>query len=239
MTARIFISYARSDADVAGEIREALEQAGLRPWLDSVEIAPGDSFVTKINQGLSEASYVLVLLSARSIRSEWVTREWTAALVGRPVLVPVLLDDVEVPALLRPLLYLDFRVRAAGRKQLLDFFGAELSPVGKGTNGSKPRGELTLDVLRGLSPREIRLVAVGCLSDTGLTAFLIDAELDPGDIEGTSLNQRILSLLHQVRREGLATSFLEWLSLEQPRCFQRQLVKVRSGPRWEVRVDQA
>ena len=235
MTGKIFISYARPDAAVATDIRRMLDSAGLDPWLDTVEIAPGDSFVKRINEGLTEASYVLVLLSTRSVRSEWVAREWAAALTGRPVIVPILLEDVDVPALLRPLNYIDFRDHAAGRRRLLEFFGAELSPV-----GGEPGTRTDIKVqLQGMSLREIRLVAVRCLSSTSLTAFLIDADLDPGDIEGTSLNQRILSLLHQVRRDGLATSFLEWLELEQPRCFERQLMTIRSGPQWKLRTDEA
>jgi hypothetical protein len=238
MTARIFISYARADAAVAGRIHEELTRLGLATWLDTADISPGESFVTKIDQGLSEASYVLSLLSGWSVRSEWVTREWSVAIARKTTVVPVLLDDVEVPALLSPLLYIDFRDRAAGLQRLREFFSTELNPLENDAVQVTPRGDLPADLLRSLSPREVRLVAVGCLSDNDLAAFLIDAELDPGDIEGNSLNQRILSLLHQVRRDGLATSFLEWLALERHRCFQRQLVRIRSGPRWEIRPDQ-
>ena len=109
MTARIFISYARADAAVADRIHVELTRLGLATWLDTADIFPGESFVTKIDQGLSEASYVLSLLSSRSVGAEWVTREWSVAVARKTTVVPVLLDDVEVPALLSPLLYIDFR----------------------------------------------------------------------------------------------------------------------------------
>lgn len=232
---KIFISHSSEDEDAACEIVALLTSAGLEPWLDLQEITPGDSFLERMNEGLRDASYVLVLLSSASISSRWVNKEWMAALAsGSSILIPLLLETVEVPPLLRDVVYIDFRDRSSGAEQLLSFFRRELSPVGT-LEAERPeiRG-MAPDILGTLSPRELRLIASACLTNTALDAFLIDAELNPGDIGGSSLNDRINSLLHKVNREGIAVSFAEWLSLEQPNCFERNLVKVRTQRRWTL-----
>lgn len=86
----IFISYSHADSESAAQIRLALEQAGLKPWIDSVEIEPGQSFLHRMNVGLSEASYLLALISKNSTVSLWVNREWMAALANRDIVfIPV------------------------------------------------------------------------------------------------------------------------------------------------------
>jgi hypothetical protein len=231
---KIFISHAHGDRSVADDVEAALRAAGLQTWLDVREIAPGDSFLKLMNEGLADSSYVLVLLSSASLRSDWVTKEWMAAMAGRStVVVPLLLEPVEFPPLLRDIVWIDFRDRQRGLEELLRFFRRELGAIAGGpatreqTRSLQPGAET-------LTPRELRLIAVACLTAARLDAFLIDAELDPGDIGGFSLNERINSLLHKVRRDGLALSFAEWLALEEPRCFERSLVKVRREQRWPL-----
>src|SRR5438105_4129982 len=86
---RVFISHASRDRDFASRIAEALQRDGLRPWLDTQEISPGDSFLAQMNAGLGAAGYVLLLVSAAAHVSQWVTREWLAALANEAtVLVP-------------------------------------------------------------------------------------------------------------------------------------------------------
>jgi hypothetical protein len=192
-----------------------------------------------MNDGLSDASYLLLLLSESSLASRWVTREWLSALASdKTVVIPILLEDVEVPPLLRDIAYIDFRERPAGMTNLLSFFQRELKPVDTAESVRDVRADASQDVLRTLTAREIRLIAVACMTDNALNAFLIDAELDPGEIEGTSLNNRVLSLLHHVRRDGVISSFIEWLFLERARCFAQNLMKVRSQPQWALRSDE-
>src|ERR1700734_1225929 len=103
---KIFISYSRVNAADAEEVYDALSEVGLSPWLDRVEIKPGDSFLDRLNDGLSDASYLLLLLSESSLGSRWVTREWLSALASdKTVVMPILLEDVELPPLLRDITY--------------------------------------------------------------------------------------------------------------------------------------
>jgi len=57
---------------------------------------------------------VLVVLSPRSVASDWVRRELNAALMRElreqsVLVVPVLIEDCEIPALLKDTLYIDLR----------------------------------------------------------------------------------------------------------------------------------
>jgi TIR domain-containing protein len=69
--------------------------------------------VGKISEGLKDADYLVVVLSQASVSSRWVEQELNAALTnqiaGKGIVLPVLLEDCELPMLLRKRLYADFR----------------------------------------------------------------------------------------------------------------------------------
>lgn len=93
--ARVFLSYARADADLAKQIAHALGTAGHEVWWDR-EIRGGSRFATEIEQELRNADAVVVLWSKASIESAWVQDE---AAEGRDSarLVPIALGDVRPP----------------------------------------------------------------------------------------------------------------------------------------------
>jgi hypothetical protein len=236
---KIFISYAHEDAEIAREVSIVLEDLNLTPWLDRREIVPGDSFLGRMNEGLEDASYLLFLVSSASLRSHWATREWMAALaIHSTIVVPLLLENVQLPALIRDIVYIDLRNRRDGLEALRSFFRRELQPPAKAPTDTdwRFRAQANFD-FGALTLREIRLVANACLSDALLNSFLIDAEINPHEILGGCLNDRIASFLHKVNRDGIAISFAEWLALEQRRCFEHQLARIRSGPRWTLKTN--
>lgn len=108
---KVFISHSGSDKErFVIEFATKLREKGLNAWVDCWEILPGDSLVSKIfMEGLAPADVVVAVLSVNSISSKWVADELDAAHVKRIVeatrLIPVLLDDVVVPAHLRHLLW--------------------------------------------------------------------------------------------------------------------------------------
>lgn len=231
MTKHIFVSYTRADSIVAEQIVEALDNIGLQPWIDTREIKPGDSFLEKMNEGLGIAEYVLLLVSKHSLNSEWVQREWLSTLADRAtILIPVLLDDSEIPPLLRDIVHIDLRGDlVAGVAKIVKFFQNELSPV--------PRRTLRHDVvaksiLSGLSRRQLRLVALQCMDSSGLSAFCFDAALDLNSLEGISFHEKLVSLLHQVSKEGLLNDFATWLETERTRCVNAQLKMLQCQDLW-------
>ena len=91
----IFLSYASSDAEQAEQIAHFLEQAGLSVWWDR-DIPPGKTWDQVLGEALSKARCVVVLWTKNSVASDWVKDE-AARGRQRNILIPVLLEDVEIP----------------------------------------------------------------------------------------------------------------------------------------------
>jgi hypothetical protein len=232
--AKIFLSYAHEDGDVADLVVKALEKIGLAPWIDRTEVKAGDSFVARMNQGLTRASYVILLVSRASLASRWVSREWMSALAGdETVLLPILLEDCELPPLLRDIVYIDLRSGIdLGLARLRSFFEKERSPV---TVTPKPtRAEAPGLILRAVSRRSLRLVALRCMTERELDGFLFDVGMESGVLRGTSLHERITNLLVRVATDGDLEEFADWLALEPScsRCVANEMRRVEREEPW-------
>ena len=104
----VFISHDLADQQVVRQIAQALRKNGLSVW-DNSEILPGDNWAAMTAQALEEAEIMVVILTADSMKSEYVRREISYAFGERrfenrvvPVLVAPLIED-EVPWALRGL----------------------------------------------------------------------------------------------------------------------------------------
>lgn len=229
---KIFISYSSNDAKIATTIASALRQAGLEPWIARKEIRPGDSFLARMNEGLAEASYVVLLVSASALASKWVTREWLSALArDEIVLVPVRLDDSELPAVIRDIVYIDLRGDpAAGVKDLVTFFEVETTaPQEPALRSTKARE----NELQHATRRQLRLVAAKCMDEATLRAFCFDADLDPNRFGGNNLHERLVALLHAADSDGLLQKLACWLELERQQCVSHQISRLQGTPAWE------
>jgi len=229
---KIFISHASSDREIATEIADSLRRVGLTPWLDTREISPGDSFLAQMNTGLGTAGYVLLLVSAAAHASKWVSREWLAALASEStVLVPILLDDSGLPPLLKDIVYIDGRRdRARAIEKILQFFEKETEASGQAVTRDVGSADPGLSIL---TRRQLRLVAARCLDGPGLEAFCFDADINPNDLRGESVHEKLVALLHSVARDGLLRNFSRWLELERSRCVRHQVAELRSTSDWD------
>ncbi|MFL6736988.1 MAG: TIR domain-containing protein [Sphingomonas sp.] len=92
---RVFLSYAREDAQAAKKLADAIAEAGHDVWWDR-HIQGGSRFTNEIDRALKEAEAVVVLWSPASVQSAWVQDE---AAEGRDSarLVPVALGSVKPP----------------------------------------------------------------------------------------------------------------------------------------------
>lgn len=128
---KIFISHSSKDQGFARQLASDLAELGYQPWLDEWEIKVGECIVSKIQKGLDECEYVIVVLSRNSVTSGWVDREWKdkywdEVKTGKITVLPVLIDDCEIPSLLKTKKYADFRKNISiGMVQLMGAF----SPV--------------------------------------------------------------------------------------------------------------
>lgn len=112
--AYVFLSHAHQDKPFVRQLAADLRREGHAVWIDEAEINIGDSLVEKISQGLEEVDYVAAVLSQHSIQSPWVAKELDFAAnrelaEKRVVVLPLLLEDVEMPSFLIGKLYGDFR----------------------------------------------------------------------------------------------------------------------------------
>jgi hypothetical protein len=110
----IFLSHNHADKAFARRLASDLRAAGHIVWIDEAEINIGDSLVEKIREGIDEVDYVGAILSGASVQSEWVKRELDIAsnreIEERIVVVlPLLLEEVDLPGFLKGKLYGDFR----------------------------------------------------------------------------------------------------------------------------------
>ena len=90
----VFISHASEDKDaVAVPLARALQNAGLRVWLDMQELDIGDSLREKIDEGLSFSQFGVVIISPSFLSKLWPKRELNGLFAlegdGQKIILPV------------------------------------------------------------------------------------------------------------------------------------------------------
>lgn len=102
--AHVFISYSHKDEEYVAKLAASIENHGISVWKDS-EIEWGDKWPTVVEQHLDQSAAVVLVMSKKSKKSKWVSREVLRAdRKGIPVF-PLLLsgeawltvEDTQVP----------------------------------------------------------------------------------------------------------------------------------------------
>jgi hypothetical protein len=121
MTMKAFISHSSIDKPFVERLATDLRtREGIDAWLDKWEILPGDRIPQKLEEGLSNAGILVLVLSPDSVNSQWVSYEkdaWLTAQVNEEKrarqesrtpsrrLIPVLYKDCEKPFFLESFLH--------------------------------------------------------------------------------------------------------------------------------------
>lgn len=121
----IFISYSQKDKQFVDKLALLLVAARHHVWMDRWELSLGDSLTQKIENALTSASAILVIVSKNSVKSTWMRRELSAGLIReleekRTLVMPCVIDDCEIPLFLRDKLYADFRRDPDAAFRLID-----------------------------------------------------------------------------------------------------------------------
>lgn len=129
----VFLSYSRDDETRVLAVQQALEHHELKVWRDRGQIRPGQPWIEKLQAGLGSSRCVVLFCSRSAAASEWVQREWNVALtVGLPI-IPVRLDDSDLPLILKTLQCVDFlsanRLGEAVEQILSGVRGVPLEPA--------------------------------------------------------------------------------------------------------------
>lgn len=111
---KVFISYSSSNKDFVRELASDLTDLGHQTWFNEKEIHVGDCIATKIELGILEADFVIVALSQQAVKSGWVEKEWKSKYwdeinQDKISVLPVLINDCDIPPLLKTKRFADFR----------------------------------------------------------------------------------------------------------------------------------
>ena len=208
---RAFISHSWEDKSAVRLLAAQLQANGVNVWFDEWEISPGDSLVQKLNEGLEACDAFIVVISQNSIASKWVQEELSAAVVRRieskSRLIPVRLDDTQLPAVIGHLVYVPFYpLDEAVSKLLKAIFGVNdkppIGPIPVALQQSLTRQSRTI---RTLSPEASEVVRHLTLK-VGLNVHVSAYDL----ANATQLNPMELNdAVDLLRSRGLIKTFNE------------------------------
>lgn len=186
-----------------------LRESGVDAWLDKWEMLPGDSLVDKIfEEGLKSADAVIIVLSRNSVTKPWVREELNSGIIARlekgTLLIPVVIDDCDLPEALKTTLW--ERIHDVSNyddsydRILAAIFGQSLKPQ----LGHAPAYTSTvLHDINGLEAVDNLVLKVSC-------EYLIenpDHPIEPGDVFGASNlaappKQEVLDSIDVLEDEG-------------------------------------
>jgi tetratricopeptide (TPR) repeat protein len=155
---KLFLSYAREDADIAERLARSLERSGDHDvWWDR-DLVGGASFGPEIEQQLRDCDVVIVLWSTASVLSSWVRDE---AAIGRDAgkLLPLSIGNVEPPIGFRQYHVIDI---GAGRPSTATIRKIELA-IGhfRRPGAATQDGATRTSQLRPSAPRRTIAIAAG------------------------------------------------------------------------------
>jgi GTPase SAR1 family protein len=111
---KVFLSHSSKDKEFVRKLGADLKKLGHYIWFDEWEIKVGDCIVQKVEQGINDSDYIIIVLTPEAVESGWVEREWKVAFgkeveKKRVIVLPVLLKNCKIPILLSTKKYADFR----------------------------------------------------------------------------------------------------------------------------------
>jgi formylglycine-generating enzyme required for sulfatase activity len=139
---RVFLCHASQDKPVVRKLHRYLKQRGVQPWLDELDLLPGEYWEVEIPNALFASDVILVCLSKNSVNKEgFVQKEITFALdkaqekpEGTIFIIPVKLEACDVPKRLNRYQWVDL-FHPDGYKRLM--LGLDKRAIGLGSEVSR------------------------------------------------------------------------------------------------------
>lgn len=227
--ARVFISHSSQDKSFVRKLINDLKTKNLAVWFDEESLKPGDSIVAGISEGLKDTDYLVVVLSQASITSGWVQAELSSALMDQfsnqgTSVIPIKIDDCDVPILLRDRVYADFRTDYnKGLNALLGVLQQESesaetaakSPISTALHQDSNAGCAKLSKMR---LADLRRLIVQKLSRTGISSIwfdTFDTRMDD-DMLGRNKGDCVIELLSRAKESDLLPDLIQNLCAEAP-----------------------
>jgi TIR domain len=127
----LFLSHAGEDLTWTEQLAKRLRGEGIRVWFDRWQLEAGDKLGPRIDDGIRRSRRMAVVWTKSYFRPD---KQWTQAetwsrqqadVLGRQrLLLPILREDCEIPALLADLLHIDFRSDARFEEALIELIRA-------------------------------------------------------------------------------------------------------------------
>jgi hypothetical protein len=86
----VFISHSSADRWIARKMAEGVEALGAQAWLDEKDLVGGDIIADEIRRGIDDCDEAIVLVSHKSVNSQWVVFEIGAVWGQHKRVTPVL-----------------------------------------------------------------------------------------------------------------------------------------------------
>lgn len=210
MTRDVFISYSSENRDVANRIAQDLANSGFHVFYDK-DLVPGEAWGPRLEQQLRGAKYILVLLSPSYVRSPWARKELEAAALseseGEARIVPVLVQDTEIPAFLSSKHYADLRAN----------YEEGLALIKKALTAKPEVGEVSR-ARRSRKTYEIFQVSVSLIGAAAASVSMADVALR---------DSRVVAVVGVVI--GVLTGFIAFVSVYRPRRRSKPLELITQG----------
>ena len=106
--AKIYLSYNQNDRDFVIHVAGRLKEQGHEITIDIDAVTPGQNWRQALSEGLKSSDVFVVFLSERSLHSQFVLSEIGAARAyseesDRMLLVPVIIDEINIPPVIQDL----------------------------------------------------------------------------------------------------------------------------------------
>ena len=134
---RVFIAYVIEDTEAALDLADALQAAGMKPWIDRRKLLPGQDWKRCIERAIHMSDFVVACFSRAAARKRGqFPCEVRHALrcadrmpLGDTFLIPVRVEDCQVPAdIVSQIQYVDlFPDRKRGIQRVVEAISNELA----------------------------------------------------------------------------------------------------------------
>lgn len=105
---KVFFSYSRKDSVFISRLAADLKNAGIEVWIDESNISKGKNWDSEIEKAITECSYLIVVLTPASVKSENVMDEVALAMDKNKQIIPILKSACEIPFRLKRKQYINF-----------------------------------------------------------------------------------------------------------------------------------
>jgi len=123
---QIFISHAWEDKPFVRRLEAALKtSADIEVWIDHSNIRAGDRISRRVSDALEWCNTLLLVWSNKASSSSWVELEWNAAVNLHKTVIPCLLDETKLPAIISGMAYISFINFDAGITYLFKTFNID------------------------------------------------------------------------------------------------------------------